>query len=311
MRGTTRRAAVIDIGSNSIKLLIADFQKRDLERIVAQETEETRIGGGLGSEGNKLTEESMRSAVLSVERLVQVAREHTVDQLRILATSAVREASNQEVLCHWIQQVVGISVEVLDADTEARLIFSGVQMDPALKGQPDSCVLDQGGGSMEFILPVDGDLAVASLPLGAVRCFKRFHDGSLGPMTPQQMECIERWVDDHWEPAFRGLAVENRSWVVTGGAFTVFRAWRAREAGISFEASSSELTLEELTAFLDRVACLSVEERITRENLPAARADILPAGLAAAVRVLRRAAPRMLRHSLYSLRFGAARQLVS
>lgn len=303
--------AVIDIGSNSIKLLIAEFNVRRWVRTLFQATDETRIGGYLGEGGGGLTEEALRLGVMSVERLIEQANPYQPDTVAIVATSAVREANNCEIFCKLVEAATGQRIRILSGEEEARGIVDGIRCDPGLRDPEHFNLLDQGGGSLEIVQIVGRELNETSLPLGAVRLFKQFQRGDLGPLHLEVRRQIRDLVFELVPSNVgrrNGMAVP---WFGTGGALTLTRALLARRDGISIEESSPDLPRDRLEAFFQEIAECSMEERMSRIGVPSPRADILPAGLCAILAVMERAGAERIRHSFFNLRFGVASQVVS
>ena len=134
------RRGVIDIGTNSVKLLIADLCDSDISPQL-ETSRQTRLGQGLYDAG-KLQPEPIRATVGAVTELLALAKRHDCTDTRIIATSAVREASNSGELL----DALGQPVSVLSGDDEARLAFNGVMSCPRL-AKSAALVIDVGGGS--------------------------------------------------------------------------------------------------------------------------------------------------------------------
>jgi exopolyphosphatase/guanosine-5'-triphosphate,3'-diphosphate pyrophosphatase len=305
---SVQRIAIVDIGSNSIKLLVADFTEGKLKQTVHFETDDTRIGGFLGSGSLEMTEEAIRAGIMSVEKLIQLADTFHPDHTAIVATSAVREAENRSVFCDWIERITGIPVKLLSGEAEAAAIARGVRCDPALADEKEFYMLDQGGGSLEIIHWHEEATDLVSLPLGAVRLFKQFQHSDLGPVNAATRQQIEAQVDQHWNLVPWLQHTPPSHWVGTGGALTLVRSLLAERAGIDFEASSPRLSYDALSEFYHEIATLPVAERMAIAQVPASRADILPVGLIAILRIMERAGTPELIHSFYNLRYGYAAQ---
>jgi exopolyphosphatase/guanosine-5'-triphosphate,3'-diphosphate pyrophosphatase len=145
--------AVIDIGSNSIKLLVATPGPNvGLElRVLFQKTLETRISGGLGNDKSKLSESGIAAGVGAIKQLLDLAQPFAPTIYRIVATSAVRDAQNCADFAARVQTVTSTPIEILSGEDEALLIARGIQTDSALKGVKEFCIADLGGGSLECI----------------------------------------------------------------------------------------------------------------------------------------------------------------
>jgi exopolyphosphatase/guanosine-5'-triphosphate,3'-diphosphate pyrophosphatase len=168
---TFARRAVIDVGTNSVKVLVADVAGREV-RPVWEESTQTRLGSGLYA-AHRLQPEPVAQTAAAVAGFTQTAREHGAESIRIIATSAARDAVNAAELISAIETAAGIGVRVISGEQEARWVFQGVTTDPEL-AHPPLLLLDVGGGSTEFILG-RGDQVhyCASVPLGTVRWLER------------------------------------------------------------------------------------------------------------------------------------------
>ena len=154
------RSGVIDIGTNSVKLLIADLCDSDISPQL-ETSRQTRLGCGLYS-GGKLQAESIQATVAAVNELLALAKANDCSDTRIIATSAVRDSSNPAELLG----ALGQAVDVLSGDDEARLVFAGVMGCPLLAKSP-TFVIDTGGGSTEFIVGDAGGMRFyTSIPIG-------------------------------------------------------------------------------------------------------------------------------------------------
>src|ERR1700694_913206 len=161
------RSAAIDIGSNSVRMLTAETGPGAATKILAAERQVTRLGAGVVQDG-RIPGETIQFVCENLARMAQVYRKLDVIGVRAVATSAVRDASNQHEFIEKASAALGAPVEIISGPEEARLIHLGVQ---ARWPQPDkrALIVDVGGGSTEVILSDHGTLSVAfSKPLGAV-----------------------------------------------------------------------------------------------------------------------------------------------
>lgn len=181
------RRGVIDIGTNSVKLLIADMRGDEISPHL-ETSRQTRLGRGLYS-GGKLQAEPIQATIAAVNELLALAKANDCSDTQIIATSAVRDSNNPAELLGALDQ----AVEVLSGDNEARLVFAGVMGCPRLAMSP-TLVIDVGGGSTEFIVgDVGGMRFHTSIPLGSVRLMER-HPVS-DPPAEGELETVCKWVD--------------------------------------------------------------------------------------------------------------------
>src|ERR1039457_5585804 len=143
------RRAVIDVGTNSIKLLVADVRGRDVQP-VHEESRQTRLGKGF-YETHRLQPETIAHTAEAVWEFSEIARERNSQSIRVIATSAARDAMNPTDLTSAIERASGLKTEIISGAREAEWVFQGVTTDPELASHP-GLLLDVGGGSKEFIL---------------------------------------------------------------------------------------------------------------------------------------------------------------
>ncbi len=164
--------AAIDIGSNSCRLKIASVVQHKLKTL-HEDREVTRLGESVFQTG-VISPESMANTIKALKRFHKAVQLHVVDKVRVVATSAMRDARNAAAFKEWVRSATGWDVEVISGIEEGRLIHLGVvTYEPGAKG---SCVLiDLGGGSCEVTVSHGGRVKqMVSLPLGAVRLQQEF-----------------------------------------------------------------------------------------------------------------------------------------
>jgi exopolyphosphatase/guanosine-5'-triphosphate,3'-diphosphate pyrophosphatase len=219
------RAAGVDCGTNSIRLLIADISDGRL-RDVHRETRIVRLGQGVDATGQFAPEaiERTRAALVDYADLMRV---HGVERVRMVATSAARDVTNRDVFFAMTADVLGgvlpgAVAEVITGAEEAELSFRGAV------GELDSArgpfvVVDLGGGSTEIVLGAGEVVASYSADIGCVRLTERCLHSD--PPTPQEVDAARQMVRDRLAPALRAVPVEQaRTWVGLAGTMTTLSA---------------------------------------------------------------------------------------
>ena len=170
------RLAAIDIGSNSVRLIVAEALRGGSYRILDEEREPTRLGRSVGLDGN-LDDESMEQTLTALDTFKKIAAGFQAESLRVIATCAIREAGNGPDFCRRIRDEVGLDVEVISGEQEGRYAFSSVQHAFDLSDK-NVLVADIGGGSTEIVFAT-GEMIeeIYSTPLGAVRLTEQFPAG--------------------------------------------------------------------------------------------------------------------------------------
>ncbi len=164
--------AAIDIGSNSCRLAIAEVQQHKLN-ILHEDREIVRLGESVFETG-MISPEAMANTIRALKRFQKAVQAEVVDRVRVVATSAMRDARNANAFTAWVNSAIGWNVEVISGLEEGRLIHLGVTTHEA--GARGRCLLiDLGGGSCEVTLSDGGRIQeMVSLPLGSVRLQQEF-----------------------------------------------------------------------------------------------------------------------------------------
>lgn len=299
---TPARLGAIDVGSNSVRLLVAEFTAEGGLRVIDELKDQPRLAGGLARTG-RLDPAAVDRAVAALTRMREVATRRGVTEIRAVATSAVREASNGPEFVARVRDEVGVPLTIIDADTEARLSWRSVAHHFQLDDRR-TLMLDIGGGSLEVIGAVQGLVELSlSLPLGAVRLTEMFLD----PTEP-----LHRAIYDLRRRIRRTLRKTGvwRDWngariFGSGGTFTNLARIAAARRGLPTTAiHGTSVTTAEVEQLLEWLAAMPAEERRTVPGLNPERADIILAGLAVTAEVLARVHASAVTVSAYGLREG-------
>ena len=296
------RIAAIDIGSNSIRQIVADVSPAGGIRVVDEMKAAPRLGAGVNATG-ALSVESMRAAVDALGRMSTLARQLGARQIEAVATSAVRDASNGDEFLETVRRETGLTVRLLDGEGEARLSFLSALAHFEL-GTGRSAVMDIGGGSLELALAADGLVEhLVSFPFGAIRLTEQFLRDATRPRDVAALrKAVRVGVKE---------SVSLRDWrgaqlIGSGGTFTNLAGiYRARRRGAAVKTThGTSVPREELERILEMLVGMTPAERAAVPGLNPARADIIVAGLAAAAEVMARLDARCLLVSAYGIREG-------
>lgn len=296
------RIAAIDIGSNSIRQIIADVSPEGEIRVVDEMKAAPRLGEGV-SETGRLSDVGMRSALDALVRMALLNRQMGAVRTEAVATSAVRDASNRDEFLDAVREATGLHVRVLDGEQEALLSYRSALAHFGLS-TGRAVVMDIGGGSLELALSADGLLdALMSFPLGAIRLTEQFVAD-----TPSRSDLSEMRRFARREIRAR---VSRSDWhgaqlIGSGGTFTNLAAMMLARQGMgrSPGVHGTVVTRAELEHLLDMLQGMTPAERQTVPGLSPARADIIVAGLAAAAEVMARLQARELVVSAFGIREG-------
>ena len=270
------RLAAVDIGTNSIRLIVAEALRDGNYRILDEEKETTRLGKGLAATG-RLDPEAVESSLAALRRMQQIAAGFQVREIRTIATCAVREAADREEFCRRVKAETGFEVEVISGEKEAQLAFFSVVRNFHLEGK-NVAVADIGGGSTEIILASGNVIEqVYTTPLGAVRMGELATGDLAGDGFEPFLEEIDKLLRKHTrKPVFVPHLL-----IGSGGTFTslaeMIRAGRGRT---DLPLRGYEISHAEVRHLLDRLRKMSPKARRAVPGLSPDRADIIVPGLA-------------------------------
>jgi exopolyphosphatase/guanosine-5'-triphosphate,3'-diphosphate pyrophosphatase len=304
--------AVIDVGSNSIKLLVAraGATPKSLETLFS-ETIETRISAGISRELPSLSNDAIQAGTATIAELQRMAQSYHPTQTAIVATSAVRDAINGNDFVQAVFEATGLQIRILSGTEEATYIGQGLSCDPAIAGMTRFIQSDIGGGSLELIRFEHGQIQQAlSLQLGAVRLTEQFITNKEAPLTGEIERAIRTHVTAQLAASGFDFSPTDLPLIATGGAYTVSRSVLAAQVGSDSKHSSPHLERTTLNALKQQLAPLTLQERLSIPHLPAARADIIPTALITIDALLEYAGRSSLTHSFYNLRYGIAANLL-
>jgi exopolyphosphatase / guanosine-5'-triphosphate,3'-diphosphate pyrophosphatase len=304
------RAAVVDIGSNSIKILVAELVPEGGLRAVLNKTIEARISAGISRAQPRLGEEGMSRGVDAVRELVAAAAALRPGAIALVATSAVRDAVNGAEFCERIRMAVGHSVRILSGDEEAGLIGRGLTCDPALSGQRDFYVFDLGGGSLECLAFRDRRPEQrVSLPLGCVRLTEIFVADPSQPFGSGEAAAVAAHVHEVVSQSGFAFSLPTGCAAVgTGGTLAAVRGIQAAAAGA--QQSDPIILVSSLRVLLREVGGMPLAPRQAVAGLPPPRADVFPTALATFIALAEIGKFEAFVNSLYNLRWGLAAELL-
>ncbi|MFN2543985.1 MAG: DUF501 domain-containing protein [Actinomycetota bacterium] len=290
------RVAAIDLGTNSIRLIVAESAERSVaERRgaglvpalgeLARDMVITRIGKGVGETG-RIDPDALARTVGVLKTYCRRARALHASSIRVGATSAVRDASNREALEEAVLLHAGSKLEIISGEREAGLSFLGATT--GLDAPRPLAVLDIGGGSTEFVVGGDEPQAAISTQMGSVRLTERFV--SSDPPTGAEREALVTAVGKMLDEVETTVPVrEARTLVAVAGTATTLQAI---DLGLPFydpEAiHRSKLSLHAAESVLERLAAMTSAERAELPVMAPGREDVIVAGATILVEVMRR-----------------------
>ncbi len=305
----TIRRAVIDVGTNSVKLLVADVRGRDVQP-VHEESKQTRLGKGF-YESNRLQSEAIVRTAEAVWEFAEIARDKKAVAVRVIATSAARDAVNADELISAITRASDLKVEIISGEQEAAWAFQGVTTDTELAHAP-LLLLDVGGGSTEFIHGQGNHTHFArSFPLGTVRLLEKFPHGD--PPTRGEFTKCRDWLKDFLHHEVRpqlepALKTETGAIQLVGTGGTTSILARIEKKLDRFDREKIErtvLSVEQVVTHRKNLWKLPMDERKEVPGLPKLRADVILTGVLIFEVVMEEFGFKELHVSTRGLRFAA------
>jgi exopolyphosphatase/guanosine-5'-triphosphate,3'-diphosphate pyrophosphatase len=258
------RLGAIDAGSNAIRVVIAELASTELMRIEAERIP-VRLGHNAFTHGI-LEPKTIDDAVAAFVHFRERFDHHQVSMYRAVATSAVRNSGNRDVLLHRLYHEAGIELEVIEGEEEARLVRKAVSQ--AMGGQSPRVILDLGGGSLEVNVRSGSAWRGHSLPVGTVRLLETF--GLDGAIAETEAGMVRRYAATLMTPIARAANGHATAAITGGNADALAKIFG--EQGFD---------LADLEKGLPGIVGATVDERIARFNIKRDRAEVL--GIAALV----------------------------
>jgi exopolyphosphatase / guanosine-5'-triphosphate,3'-diphosphate pyrophosphatase len=311
--------AAIDIGSNSCRLKIASVQMHRLKTL-HEDREVTRLGESVFQTG-VISPEAMASTIRALKRFHKAVQLHVADKVRVVATSAMRDARNAAAFTEWVKATTGWNVEVISGLEEGRLIHLGVVTHEV--GARGRCLLiDLGGGSCEVTLSDGGRIkSMVSMPLGAVRLQEEFLRSD--PPAKEDVARLKQFIDRELKRAEKKLGTPRVGLVIatSGTASALAEASGHVRKGRAASKTLAKKRLERVGALTadtsdvrrlaDRLAKMNNAEREAVPGIGPRRSEIIVGGSLVYASLLERMGQKGFRYSPLGLRDGMLAQMLA
>jgi exopolyphosphatase / guanosine-5'-triphosphate,3'-diphosphate pyrophosphatase len=302
------KTAVIDLGTNTSNLVVAEIVDNNAE-ILHQGKEYVRLGDQRINK-NEISEEALQRVLAALDRQVLTAREYCSDNIRIIATSAIRQAHNQKQVTDAILEKTGIETEVIDGDREATLIYYGVKLALGKMDEP-SAILDIGGGSNEIIISDNGTLLwKGSFPAGMSRIIHSFRISD--PITPAESETLAgHYHLLHSEALEQCRKYGIKTLIGCSGAFNTLADILDEVDPEERFRKKKQITLDEFDSVYRRIIPSTEKERKIMKGMDPVRTElIVPAMILSRTFIDHTPVNKILQTS-YSLREGVLYEMIS
>ncbi len=303
------RYAAVDIGSNSVRMMAAEVNQAET-RILAQDRQVTRLGESVFRSGN-ISKDAMDFLCANLARMAATYRRLDIVGVRAVATSAVRDASNQQEFLQRTEGALGTNVEIISGPEEARLIHLGVESRwPRPKER--TLIVDVGGGSAELIISQTGQLIDAvSKPLGAVRLTQVFLNTD--PPNAGELHRLQAYIDEKLTPFSKHHGTEkfDRAIATSATAAAVVSAVNQIARAKRDEADRLRASMAQIRDLYNALTQLDITGRRKLTGIGPKRAEIIIAGTAVFLRTLELFGHRSLYYCAAGVRDGIIADLAA
>ncbi|HLW16861.1 MAG TPA: Ppx/GppA phosphatase family protein [Actinomycetota bacterium] len=278
------RVGVVDVGTNSVRLLVTEGDGTTLDD-VDRDLVITRLGEHVDRD-RKLGAEPLRRTVAAIAGYVEKARAHRAGAIRIIATSAVRDAANREDFMRAVKRATELDPVLLTGDQEAQLGFLGATID--VKAPGPYLVVDIGGGSTELVRGNTDAERFISLDVGSVRLTERHIHND--PPTEGEIVDVANDADGHLETALATLGRDGaRTMIGLAGTITTVAAIALDLNDYDRDAiHHAVLARTQIAAIRERLASMTSEQRRALPAMPKGREDVIVAGVVILERIMDR-----------------------
>ncbi|HEY0141683.1 MAG TPA: Ppx/GppA phosphatase family protein [Thermoanaerobaculia bacterium] len=277
------RVAAIDVGTNSIHMIIVEQQRHGF-RVIDKEKEMVQLGRD-SLEGRPLTDAAIQRGVEALRTMASVAARWQVNELVAVATSAIREAPNGEQFIDAAERAAGIRIRVISGEEEADYIYRAVRSSVDFHGGT-AVVIDIGGGSVELIVGTSAEVFVTvSEPLGSLRVSQRF--GLEGAVTPRAIEECRKYVRRRLKKPLAHIATLGFDFSVGTSGTIMTLAEIASSHRDAVASGLSWLPRKRLRDLIDHLTPLPAAERARRFNIDEKRASTILGGAIVLDEILR------------------------
>ncbi|MDN3546878.1 Ppx/GppA phosphatase family protein [Mucilaginibacter aquaedulcis] len=271
----SKRVAVMDLGTNTFHLLIAEGTVNDYHEIIHYH-EAVKLGEG-GINKGYIIPEAFERGLNTMQTFQEQINTHQVQAVRAIATSALRSASNGADFIDQVKNKAGISIEIINGEQEAGFIYEGVKISGCLSAK-NSLIMDIGGGSVEFILGnAEHIIWKQSFEIGAARLMDLFH--RTDPIPPASIEALDLYLEDHLADLFKAVSGYHVDTLIgSSGAFETFAELAEIEKGHSFNLKTTKnysFDHNELLIETNKLVQSSHQQRAGNKSIIPVRVDMI------------------------------------
>ncbi len=306
---SNRKAAVIDMGTNTFHLLLVELNGKSF-RTIYKEKIPVKIGQG-GISQNQIAPDAQKRAFHTLRHFKNLIDGEHIDQVFAFATSAVRNAKNGAEFVAKVKEELGIHINVISGEEEAQLIYEGINLSGSLNGHPN-LMMDIGGGSVEFIIGTSQEVFwKRSFEIGGQRLLDAFH--SHDPILPEEVRKLEAYCQEKLQPLIEAVQEYKPTGLIgASGTFDTL-------TDIYYESLLQckltgqhvfELPTADFERIFEMLKTKNREERLKIPGMIAMRVDMIVVASCLIEFILRYVPVEAILCSFYSLKEGAVSRLL-
>jgi exopolyphosphatase/guanosine-5'-triphosphate,3'-diphosphate pyrophosphatase len=271
----SKRVAVIDLGTNTFHLLIAESAPDEYNEIIHEQVA-VKLGEG-GINQGVIQPAAFERGIKAMQDFKELISKHHVGQVKALATSALRNAANGQQFIDMVKNQTGVVVEAIDGNTEAKYIYKGIKAAGCLS-KKNSLIMDIGGGSVEFIICNKEEIKwKQSFEIGAARLMEIFHHRN--PIAPESITALNLYLED----ALKSLFVTASNYPIqniigSSGVFESYAGLIESDKGKLFnlkETKNYTFDKDELLALIEKLILSTHQERAGNKEILPIRVDMI------------------------------------
>ncbi len=296
------KIAVIDLGTNTFHLVIAEIQKQDY-KIIYKERAIVKIGQDSFQKGI-LTPVAYKKTLAVMLKFKQAIEQHSVDYIRAIGTSTLRAVSNSQEIIQEIRNKTSIHVNVISGAEEAKLVYQGIQQGLKIE-QKKALIMDIGGGSIEFIIGNhEKALWKQSFEIGIQRLKDKFHH--YDPILSEEVCALEDYLKNELKPLFKtSLLYQPNKLIGSSGSFkTIIEIYRQSHQQRHNTNTIFSLPINEFENIYDKVLHQTFQERLQIPGLSVDRVEMIVVACIVIQVVIKQLSIANIEFSPYSLKIG-------
>jgi exopolyphosphatase/guanosine-5'-triphosphate,3'-diphosphate pyrophosphatase len=308
---SNKRVAVMDLGTNTFHLLIAEGPTDNFKEIVHIH-EGVKLGEG-GINKGIIQPVAFERGIATMQHFQSYILAHEVHEIKAIATSAIRNAANGQDFIVQVKEKSGIQIELINGEQEATYIYNGIKASGCLTNE-NALVMDIGGGSVEFIIGnKDEVLWKQSFEIGAARLMDKFHQTD--PIPVQSIKELTRYLDSKLADLFNA-ALQHKPSILIGssGAFESFAEVIELEKGQPFDLKQTkayEFDTDDLLDLIERLAKSTHHKRVATKGIIPVRVDMIVVASLITIYIMQKLGLTDVTMSTYSLKEGVLADMLA